>query len=528
MNANLLVDPCIRVQDFEGREETLSLPEILARLEQDAIMSFPGLRAHQTHPWFAFCCQLAALALEGKALPDVRRGDPTTFLGVGDETTWRERLRSLTVDWPDDGPWTLVVDDWSRPAFMQAPYSGKEARQKWECHAKLSPDDLDVLIQSKAHTIKPCGIDAAPPDTWIFALVSVQTQAQYTKHNMNSSRQNSGNGARACVHLAPVQSIGMQFCRDVRLMLDNQDDCYSSGIDYDTAGPKLIWLQTWDGQTSLALPSLHPWYIEISRLYRLVDDDQILKALFLPSMTCRIEANANKGNVGDPWIPIEAKGAKAFNVKPRYEVLESLLLHPEEFRPALTQQHHDRLDPSANLALEVSILLRGNSVTNGYEHRRVPLPPKPTFLKKPDEAAKGAAEMISLAKSSQNQVLKPALYKLFGEDPKKQERGFVQRYINDLDTLIDERFFPALWEMLDHKSKEELEWNEAVAPWRTLLREEAWQRLMLAEKSLPLSCAQRMKRQTEAESYFDHLWNTHCEPREEFHGPTPRRRIDRR
>lgn len=88
----------------------LTLPGVLAALARDEVESFPALRPHQSMFWHMFLVQLAALALV--RVPD---GDIPE-----NEMEWAKLLRGLTVDFPKEEPWCLVVDDWNKPAFMQA------------------------------------------------------------------------------------------------------------------------------------------------------------------------------------------------------------------------------------------------------------------------------------------------------------------------------------------------------------------------------------------------------------------------
>src|SRR5690606_40851747 len=111
---------------------TLSLPGVLAALSRDDIDSFPALRPHQAPLWHMFLVQLAALALHGKG--------QTTI--PADEEAWRGCLRGLTSKFPEDEPWCLVVDDRSKPAFMQPPVP-KSMMLK---NLVPSPDALDLLI----------------------------------------------------------------------------------------------------------------------------------------------------------------------------------------------------------------------------------------------------------------------------------------------------------------------------------------------------------------------------------------------
>lgn len=135
----------------------LTLPGTLAALSRDDVEDFPALRAHQGMFWHMFLVQLAALALHGAGETELPE----------DEEAWRYLLRRLTRDYPDDEPWCLVVDDRSRPAFMQA-----AVPDDMELEPVPSPDALDLLITAKNHDLKQAVARRAEAEDWLFALVA--------------------------------------------------------------------------------------------------------------------------------------------------------------------------------------------------------------------------------------------------------------------------------------------------------------------------------------------------------------------
>ena len=75
----------------------------------------PGLQLHQEDPFHVFLTSLATAILARD-----NKSDP-----VQTEGYWLEGLRKLASSAGDDA-WTLVVDDLSRPAFMQLPLPAKD------------------------------------------------------------------------------------------------------------------------------------------------------------------------------------------------------------------------------------------------------------------------------------------------------------------------------------------------------------------------------------------------------------------
>ena len=93
--------------DRAGGVRETDLFGTFAALSRDAVEDFPALRAHQRHPWHAFTVQVAALAMLRADISDP----------PGDAEGWRGLLHGLA---PPEA-WELVVDDWSKPALLQAP-----------------------------------------------------------------------------------------------------------------------------------------------------------------------------------------------------------------------------------------------------------------------------------------------------------------------------------------------------------------------------------------------------------------------
>lgn len=170
MTFNLLTEPVFRVETGESSRVTASLPEVYAALRRDDVVAFPGLRPHQRHALHAFLVQLGAMALHKAGV-----GEPPA-----DAPQWEKLIRGLTADFPDDEPWRLVVDDITKPAFMQPPASSEDKRNEYK-HRVTTPDALDMLVTSKNHDLKSSVATQAGVDDWIFALITLQTMGGYSR-----------------------------------------------------------------------------------------------------------------------------------------------------------------------------------------------------------------------------------------------------------------------------------------------------------------------------------------------------------
>ena len=131
---------------------------------------------------------------------------------------WREGIRALTEaeGCADDGAWTLVVEDWSRPAFMQSPAPDARAYSP----KALTPDVLDLLPTAKNHDLKSSRLAAFEPEDWVFALISLQTMSGvFGSGNYGVARMNGGYGSRAVAGLTTALGPGGRFLEDVRRLL---------------------------------------------------------------------------------------------------------------------------------------------------------------------------------------------------------------------------------------------------------------------------------------------------------------------
>jgi CRISPR system Cascade subunit CasA len=246
---NLLTQPLIHTMPGG----TSSLPGVLAALSRDAIESYPALRPHQAPAWHMFVVQLAALALHRAGRDDLPE----------DEEEWRHLMRRLTPDFPDDEPWRLVVDDWSKPAFFQPPVpAGIDLKP-----AIKAPDALDVLETSKNHDVKQSTAIAATAEDWIFALVSAQTGGTYNVQNGGCIRTANIYAPRLSMGLAPPHGIGRmsnpslggRFRRDCCILLtERQSEIqkYYHIKFQPEGGVCLTWQEPWPADDQLALSRL--------------------------------------------------------------------------------------------------------------------------------------------------------------------------------------------------------------------------------------------------------------------------------
>lgn len=505
MRYNILTDPVIAIAGGGGRS---SLPEVLAGLVADAIDGFRDLAPWQAHSWHAFLVQTAALAL-------VRAGRTEP---PAEADAWADLLRGLAAadGWSGgDEPWCLVVDDWTKPAFLQPPLPA--ATHKDLKPAGDRPDLLDVLITAKNHDVKAGRADRATPGHWLFALLSLQTMQGFSGNTLYGiARMNGGFSSRPALGLVPWGAggsrPGARFLRDLRVLLREREGFFRA-LPYTPDGLGLVWLAPWDGARALDLEELDPWFIEVCRRVRLIaGDDGALSARAAGSKAARIDAKALAGILGDPWVPVDKAKEAALTVSGRGFHYDSLceLIEAKDYHPALLQLPHKGIDDGP-VALLARVLVRGQGQTEGYHERLVPVPfARLVTQQGRDHLGKVSKKRIENVKELSRKVLYPALRRLLrprdGDDGMLPpgEKAWVGKWLDDLDRRVDAAFFDRLWgeveAELDHDTPKV---DAERLAWLTFLHREAREVLNHAMGAAPKVISRTYRSRAEAEGLFE-------------------------
>ena len=507
MTNSILEDPIIRISTSNGSLVWASLPAVYAALMRDEIDAFPALRPHQRHAWHAFLVQLGALAIHRAGL----NGPPDN----ADE--WRRILRGLTAEFPDDEPWQLVVEDITRPAFMQ-PSARSDDRLKDYKTSVSTPDGLDMLVLSKNHDIKSAVAMQAEADDWIFALITLQTMEGFGgAGNYGISRMNGGLGSRAAFSLTSSTRPGAHLRRD---MFGLSERHASLVADYPMRddGVALVWTLPWDGTKAEALlpNQLHPYYIEICRRIRLrVSAGGDLYGLRTSSKAARIEAKNLKGITGDPWMPINRKESKALTLANggfTYRRVTEYLTPPNWEQPALLQPTSSERGAPGPALLLARALVRGQGKTEGYYERIIPIgyKAKRALMRREsmDELGRIAqARIVNIG--TVQRILSHAIqvFAARGDSNKVsgEHRNLARPWLNRLDEFVDARFFDDL--QAEFESDDNNERSRIRKEW--LLDEErgvvnrARRVLREAEEGLPCPAIHRYRARANAESLFE-------------------------
>lgn len=478
MTLDLLQEPLI--QTDSGWH---SLPGLLAAMSRGEVQTFPALRPHQRPAWHMFLVQLSVMALNAAGQRDL----PV------DEETWRAALRALTPGFPGDEPWHLIGTDRTRPAFMQP---ADPDGLKWS--NVTTPDALDMLITSRNHDVKREIARQAAPQDWIYALISLQTMEGFGgAGNYGIARMNGGSSSRVLLGMAPARGGATEidpsawWARDVAYLLSERAA---------VAGKTLIWQEPWPEGQSLDLSALDPLFIEVSRRVRLKALNERILAERSTSKAARVAGKAAKGNIGDPWAPIHLTEGKSLTLGDRdwtYELLVELMFKspPEWAVPPLAQRQAQ--DAGGPMLLVAEAFSRGNSKTDGFKSRIVPVPMsvmRSLFGERPKAIAPGVLADIAAADLALRNGLATIAAGGVREKIKKEHYNRSQPARNALRRQADLLFFPELW------ARMAAAWDAELTPIRRTFLERlshiAREEFVRALPSIP--CASLMRPRAEA------------------------------
>lgn len=491
MKYSLLDDPIITIQHHNGQIYKTNIPEILRGLVNDSILTFEALQPHQQQPWFSFLVQLAAMAVARENNGEI----------PAEPVQWRQLLIKLADG--SEAAWHMVVNDVSKPAFMQPPVPEGSLEKARYVSDIRTPDDLDMLVTSKNHDIKGNRIIRPEPQHWVFALLTLQTmEGIMGRGNYGIIRMNGGFGNRPFVGLSTDLDWSTRFKRDVNVLLKNRPALLNM---YDATGHKFLWVPSWDGGKASGIPitSCDPFFIEICRRLRFQMYDGKLICYRTNTKASRISAPDNlNGRTDDPWTPIEKKGIKALTLGESgftYELIQQLLLGEEYTIPKALEFQEDDKDGAFMIS---QALVRGQGKTDGLHRRVIPIPSNisvqlfgNTSAKK--TLSKRANQRVFLTYEVQKKVLRPSISVLLSSGSENSvDYDKIAAWIQRFDSIIDQRFFEALWASV------KMNQEEARLQWSKILMEEAERIYKEAERSTPITQLRRFRAISNARSLF--------------------------
>lgn len=501
---NFLRDPLVRLRRPDNTISPASLPEVYAAVMANNIDAFPSLRPHQRHAWHSFLVQLAAMALHS--------ADQTEL--PCDRGEWEVLIRGLTHEFPDDEPWTLIVDEVCKPAFFQPPARTGGKIAEYKSHV-ATPDELDMLVTSRNHDLKSAVGSQAQMDDWIFSLITLQTMEGFSgAGNYGVSRMNGGLGSRTAFTLAPTGGISDHIKRDIKALLGYRQTLLAESFMTDD-GTTLLWVRPWDGTASeaLSIDELDPYYIEVCRRVRLcLKENGRVYGIRAVSKAARIDAKAMKGRLGDPWAPVDRTENKCLTLSAggfTYKRITRYLNAAEWEWPALLRLTPEE-ERSSNKRMQIVArgMVRGQGKTEGYHERVVPLKPQTVACFR---AGLDALDLHALADqrirrvATVESILRHAIATFAArgnpKDISPEHRSLARRWSNSLDEIVDNRFFEDLQDEFEsHESeREELhnDWlrNFVIVQGRNILRR--------AEDAISCPALHRYRAREAAEGIFE-------------------------
>ncbi len=496
---NLLTEPLIRMDTTAGTLEPATLPEVYAALMADEVDAFPALRPHQRHAWHAFLVQLGALALHRAS----RSTPPTTA------EEWHGLISGLTPGYENDEPWQLIVEDITKPAFMQPPASAPDKLAEFKS-AVETPDELDMLVTSKNHDLKAAVAATATINDWLFALISLQTMEGFGgAGNYGISRMNGGLGCRPAFTLTPSVRPGRHVGRDIGALLEQRESILDLDLTRD-GGVRLLWDQPWDGTKAeaLLLSKLDPFYIEVCRRIRLqADPSHRVSALRATSKGARIEAKASKGVTGDPWTPITKEKSltlarSGFTYKRTVDYLWKDWELPPLFEPTAAEESSPQ-----DMLLVARGMVRGQGKTEGYHERIIPfreeVVPRMTRQEFGDIARERITDVGKVQRILRHAV---SVFAAGGntDSVSDEHRARANPWADRLDEIVDTTFFDSLQDEFqeDDPAKRTQIRNRWLKNDKDGVIDHARQILQDAEDSLPCPAIQRFRASVRADSVF--------------------------
>lgn len=527
MENNLLTDRWLTVETPDGTRKRLSLPELFSAMEHNEVASFPEVLPHQSAPWHVFLVQLACHCLEkaGKVseLPSPDRTKPWAMLGQHRPDEWLAMIRGIVPEYfqkyPHDEPWCLVTSDLSKPAFMQVPLSEKNFKDYKG--VEEYPDDLDLLISSKNFDVKSGTTKQSSAESWIFALVSLQTNSGFLgRGNYGISRQNGGWSIRPVFTLQSFSSPGARWGRDAYVILNCPDDWELYTFCRNEKDMRLLWLEPWDGTTSCALRDLHPLFIEICRRLRAVRTGDKLAVKKAASKCSCVDIGQTGGNLRDPWEPvvIDKKGCHVFGSDLNYANMAKIFAEADGIQKPLLLRYHSGIDSPSGAKAWCSALVKGQGKTEGYVERLIPIDTRGDI----DEETlwSVSSTMIDLVKTAKNKVLGVALGRFLCCGTSADGRGAIDWNSTALknwlppvkdgfEKEIDSLFFKYLWAACSRFKDEENSDGSWLAPWKECLVRLVRKYYDAGVSSLPGSSGQGLKARALSSLTLEHLIATH-------------------
>lgn len=268
----------------------------------------------------------------------------------------------------------------------------------------------------------------------------------------------------------------MRWRRDSAALLQARDSIAETYGLLPQEGLALVWLTPWSGKASdsIAFGALDPHYIEICRRVRLIRGKAgRISGMRATSEGRRIEAEARKGVTGDGWTPVEEDKSLTLQASGFNYSLMAELAWGTKYRKTLAQIIRPE-DGYTGISLLAQCVVRGQSKTEGYHERRIPLSKKAIgFLRggQTDVPATIAAARVKDVAAMRGSVLRTALFYLLEAGTEKIDfdrrtaKQQIEPFVRSFEQAEDARFFDDLHQEIEAEdaNAERLAWLIGLA-----------------------------------------------------------------
>jgi hypothetical protein len=298
------------------------------------------------------------------------------------------------------------------------------------------------------------------PEHWVWTLINLQTSAASPdKFHFRSTR--TGPSGRVYAGFRPGSlDEASWFLRDLAILRSMRSHLL---YRYREDGHAVLSLIPWDGDEQINSRNLDPFYLDVSRIVRLVQSpfgNPNLMAWTGSVSKKKEEAGDKKvkgrvtpmlGNTGDIWTPLATtkNGITSFTTDEtgfRYDKIHEIMYGEHPCPPAAHIRPADGMEPVFYVA---GLILDQKHAANslGFHERMIPVTPHYYADDSPEHtrlAAKSAAmvQAVSVAES----CLREALRQMFprkGTPPKDQP--ILHTHIDEYDRAVDGLYFEALF-----------------------------------------------------------------------------------
>ena len=454
---DLLTEPLLDIRKTDGQDARVTLPGLMSVMMRGNLETIWSQRPHQRHALHSFLAQTGAAALELAGAREIPE----------DEAHWLQLLEALTGH-PGHEPWQLIHEDLTAPAFLQPPTMNPDSILNSRLEAP-TPGSLDILASSKNHEVKRNTVRNAEPQDWFMALVSLQTQENYSGSGRKGiSRIQNGEVSRPALSIMPLErNFGLEVRRDILALQQALPAIREEYPRYPhRGGTATPWTIPWEGapEETLTQESLHALYVDLSRRVRLITRNGRISALYTGTKGIRIE-RPRGGLTGDPWAPVNTTTKSILKMnRPgefTYQRISQLLFSEHWQRPPLLEPTPAELEVREPMRVVARCIPRKQGRTFGYQERHLTARPSLQHALADPPARQDAADISGsrikqIGEAQWN--LKSALraYLRSGKPPprqREQDRSQNQLMLEQasatLDATIDRDYFKDLQDELE-------------------------------------------------------------------------------